>query len=936
MAGIIKAKRLGQIARELNIGVHTIIEHLQNAGHEVDERPNTKLTEEMVTILLKDFQKDQAMKERADQITIGGVRREDIELAEESVIGVKKITETEEVFIKGMTAPVEDVAPVEVEEDPKTVETEEIQQPEPEPEPEVEVEPEETPVAEKPKLSSPKVLGKIEIPGKKEKKEKEKKEKKETEETKGKEGKEEEPITEKTEEITVKEEVPVKEEEKEEEPIVQKRAVEKLSGPKIIGKIDLPTKEEKSKEEKKKKPVASSSENIPTERRKKKRRRKRISSEEENKSQPQNRRTRRDKKEKDPEIEISEKEIAEKLKETMSKISAASKGKGVRGKRKKAKKEEKEIEQLANADETHDKLQVTEFISVAELASLLDITATDVIATCMNLGIIVSINQRLDAEVIELVVDEFGYEVDFITVDESDDTEEEEDNPEDLEERHPIVTIMGHVDHGKTSLLDYIRNANVVAGEKGGITQHIGAYEVILKDEKHITFLDTPGHEAFTAMRARGAKITDIAVIVVAADDNVMPQTKEAISHAQAAGVPIVFAINKMDKNTANAEKIKEELANMNLLVEDWGGKYQSQELSAKTGLNVKELLEKILLEAELLELKANPNKGAIGSIIEASLDKGRGYVTTVLVQEGALKIGDILQAGSNMGKIKAMFNERGAKIIIAGPSSPVQILGLDGAPQAGEKFKVFESEHDAKQLASKRLQIEREQGLRAQKHITLDEIGRRLALGNFKELNVIIKGDFDGSVEALSDSLLKLSTEEIHVNIVHKAVGQITESDVLLASASDAIIIGFQVRPSVNTRKLAEKENIEIRLYSVIYDAIEEVKSAMEGLLAPTIEEKITGNAEIREVYKISRVGTVAGCYVVDGKITRSNRIRVVREGIVVYTGELASLKRFKEDVKEVKNNLECGLNVKDFNDIKVGDVIEAFKEVEIKRSLV
>jgi len=581
-------------------------------------------------------------------------------------------------------------------------------------------------------------------------------------------------------------------------------------------------------------------------------------------------------------------------------------------------------------------IQVTEFISVSELANLLDVSFADVISKCMSLGIMVSINQRLDAEVIELVSSEFGFDVEFINLEQTTEDEEEEvDDPEDMIPRAPIVTIMGHVDHGKTSLLDYIRSANVVAGEAGGITQHIGAYQVTTANGKKITFLDTPGHEAFTAMRARGAKVADVAVIVVAADDAIMPQTKEAISHAQAANLPMIFAINKIDKEGANPEKIKEQLAQLNILVEDWGGKFQSQEISAKKGLNIDLLLEKIGLEAELLELKANPDKDAVGSVIEASLDKGRGYQSTILVQSGTLEQGDMLVCGQYYGKIKAMFNERGQRVEIAGPSTPVQILGLNGAPQAGEKFKVYEDENEAKEVATHRSQIMREQGIRTRKHITLDEIGRRLALGNFKELGIIIKGDFDGSVEALSDSLQKLSIQEVAINIVHKGVGQITESDVLLATASDAIIIGFQVRPSMQAAKLAEQENIEIRTYSIIYDAIEEIKSAMEGMLEPKIEKKTVCNIEVREVFKIGGVGTIAGCYVLDGKMTRNTKLNLVRDGIVIYTGELSSLKRFKDDVKEVNAGYECGLMVKNYNDIRVGDIIEGFDEVEVKRTL-
>jgi len=636
--------------------------------------------------------------------------------------------------------------------------------------------------------------------------------------------------------------------------------------------------------------------------------------------------------------EIDAKEIQEKIRETQAKLAGGgSRNRNLKAKYRRNKREEMAEKRAAEENSAGGKtIQVTEFISVSELANLLDVSFADIISKCMNLGIMVSINQRLDAEVIELVASEFDTDVEFINLD--DGAEEEEEEVEDeanLVPRAPVVTIMGHVDHGKTSLLDYIRSATVVAGEAGGITQHIGAYRVTTEAGKNLTFLDTPGHEAFTAMRARGAKAADVAVIVIAADDAIMPQTKEAISHAQAAGLPMVFAINKIDKEGANPEKIKEQLSAMNILVEDWGGSFQSQEISAKKGLNINLLLDKILLEAELLELKSNPDREAIGLTIEASLDKGRGYVTTVLVQGGKLRAGDMIVAGQYYGKVKAMTNERGQKVKEAGPSTPVQVLGLNGAPQAGEKFKVYQGESDAKSVANHRAQIMREQGLRTRKHITLDEIGRRLALGNFKELNVIIKADFDGSAEALSDSLQKLSTEEIVVNVVLKGVGQITESDVMLASASDAIILGFQVRPSIQASRLADQENIEIRHYSIIYDAIAEIKSAMEGMLEPKFEKKIVGNIEIREVFKISGVGSIAGCYVLDGKFQRSTRINIIREGIVVHTGELASLKRFKDDVKEVSAGYECGLSIKNYNDIRVGDVIEGYEEVEIKRKL-
>ena len=580
-------------------------------------------------------------------------------------------------------------------------------------------------------------------------------------------------------------------------------------------------------------------------------------------------------------------------------------------------------------------LKVTEFVSANDLASLMDVSVNEVISTCMSLGMFVSINQRLDAETITVIADEFNYDVEFVDAKEEIVIDEAADQEEDLSNRAPIVTIMGHVDHGKTSLLDYIRSAKVTEGEAGGITQHIGAYDVTTDSGKRIAFLDTPGHEAFTAMRARGAQVTDVVIIVVAADDSVMPQTKEALNHAQVAGVPIVIAINKIDKPNANPDKIKEDLANNNILVEEWGGKYQSQEISAKTGQGIDELLEKVLLEAELLELKANPDRQANGTVIEATLDKGRGYVTTLLVQNGSLKVGDIILAGSHYGKVKAMSDHRGHRIDSVPPATPVQMLGLDGAPQSGDRFNVMESDREARDIANKREQIQREQSLRTKKHITLDEIGRRLAIGSFRELNVIVKGDVDGSVEALSDSLLKLSTNEVQVNIIYKAVGQISESDVLLASASDAIIIGFQVRPSNGARNLAEKEEIEIRLYSIIYDAINEIKDAMEGMLAPTVEEVITGNIEVRQIFKISRIGTVAGCYVTDGVVKRNNQIRLIRDGIVAYTGEINQLKREKDDVNEVRAGFECGISIKNFNDIKVGDVIEGFEEQEVKRSL-
>ncbi|MBP7821376.1 MAG: translation initiation factor IF-2 [Saprospiraceae bacterium] len=638
--------------------------------------------------------------------------------------------------------------------------------------------------------------------------------------------------------------------------------------------------------------------------------------------------------------EISQKEIDEQMKATLARLNLGGKSKRAKNSREKRERNREKLE-LEEMQSSGNKLQVTEFVTVSELASLMNIPVSNVITACLSLGIIVSINQRLDAEIIELLGNEFDHEIEFITAeDQVSDFVEEPDAPEDLKPRAPIVTVMGHVDHGKTSLLDYIRSANVVSGEAGGITQHIGAYEVSVNGKK-ITFLDTPGHEAFTAMRARGAKITDVAVIIVAADDNVMPQTKEAISHAQAAGVPIIFAINKIDKEGAAPEKIKQELAAMNFLVEDWGGKYQSQDISAKKGINVDKLLEKILLEAEMLDLHANPDRRAVGTVIEASLDKGRGYVAKMLVQNGTLSVGDSLVAGEHSGKIKALFNERGKKIKSAGPSSPILVLGLGGAPQAGETFKVMENEQESRQLASKRAQINREQATRANKRISLDEIGRRLALGTFKELKLIVKGDVDGSIEALTDALIKLSVEKVQVTVIHKAVGQIIESDVLLASASDAIIVGFQVRPSPSAKKLAEKEGVQIRTYSIIYEALEEIKSAIEGMLEPTKEENIIGQVEIREVFKLSRVGSIAGCYVLEGKIARSSSVRLIRDGIVIYptkagaSARLGSLKRFKEDVKEVKSGMECGLTVENYNDIKVGDIVEVFEIIEVKQRL-
>jgi len=731
-----------------------------------------------------------------------------------------------------------------------------------------------------------------------------------------------------------------------------KTTVEKLAGPKVVDKIDLSKFAPKPKE--KRKPVASSSDKTAN----KKKKRKRIvkpatagqgqgqqrsgqnqggggqggSGKGKGNFRKDRRKPRKDIKKVDPTPE----EIQKQIKETLNKLTNTKKSKGSKHRRDKRQLvSQKQEDDIKKTEAEKKVLKLTEFVTANEIASMMDIPVTSIISSCMSLGLFVSINQRLDAEAINLVADEFGYTVEFVSLDVVEAIDVDDDEEHNTTPRIPIVTVMGHVDHGKTKLLDHIRKENVVAGEAGGITQHIGAYEVTLPNGKKISFLDTPGHEAFTAMRARGAKITDIAIIVIAADDGVMPQTVEAISHAQAADVPIVFAINKIDRPTADAEKIKGELANMDILVEDWGGKFQSQDISAKEGINIEELLDKVLLEAEMLELNANPERLAKGTVLESRLDRGRGYVTNILVQNGTLRIGDMVLAGSHYGKVKAMYNERNKPILEAGPSTPALLLGLDGAPQAGDLFNIMKEDKEAKNLANKRKQLQREQGLRTQKHITLDEIGRRIAIGDFKELNLIVKGDVDGSIEALSDSLLKLSTEEVQVNVIHKSVGQISESDVLLASASDAIIIGFQVRPSMKARKLAETEEIDIRLYSIIYQAIDEVKASIEGMLAPEIQEKITCNIEIRETFKITKVGTIAGCMVLDGVITRNTRVRIIRDGVVIYTGNLGSLKRFKDDAKEVKSGYECGLNIYNFNDIKVGDIIEGFEQVEVKRTL-
>ena len=939
--------RLMAAAKEFNIGKDTLIEFLAGKGfNKEDLKPTAKLTEAMYRSLQAEFSSDKAAKAKSDQIEIpkGGMGEHKKKKEEEEVLfkkEAKKVVVKEEPKVEEAPAPV----PVPVPEPVAVVEPQPVEVAPPPTESVKEEAPAEQETVKRttPEIEGPKVIAKIDLDKIDGSTRPKKSVKKKEEEPKEAPKPEVEKETPKEEVVAV---TPAPQETETPEVVIENIKAEVLEGPKILGKIELP--------------VNSDTRPKPVD--KEKRKRKRIPIDKkgnqpaiEDKSKGGG--FRRD--ERRPGIQvgpganrgrdnrgredkvIDEKQIQDKLRETQAKLTGGGgRGKSLKAKYRKLKREEMAENAAEGSDSTV--LQVTEFISASELASLMNVTPTEVVAKCFGLGLMVSINQRLDAEVIELVAGEFGYTVEFIDMEKQAAMEEEieADNDEDLRPRAPIVTIMGHVDHGKTSLLDYIRSANVVSGEAGGITQHIGAYEVTAANGKKITFLDTPGHEAFTAMRARGAKVTDIAVIVIAADDAVMPQTKEAISHAQAAGVPMIFAINKIDKDGANPQKIYEQLSQMNLLVEEWGGKYQSQEIAAKKGLNVDKLLEKILLEAELLELKANPDREATGSIIEASLDKGRGYVATILVQNGTLEQGDLIVSGQYYGRIKAMFNERNQRIEKAGPSTPVQILGLNGAPQAGEKFKMYEDEAVAKEVATRRAQILREQGIRTKKHITLDEIGRRLALGNFKELNLIIKGDVDGSVEALTDSLQKLSTEEIAVNVVHRAVGQISEADVTLASASDAILIGFNVRPSLQAARLADQEGVEIKNYSIIYNAIEEVKSAMEGMLEPKITEKEVATVEIREVYKFDKV-TVAGCYVLDGKIKRDAKVRLFRDGVLIYPrqegafAELGSLKRYKDDAKEVLSNMECGLTIKNFGDVNVGDTVVAFEQEEVKRTL-
>ena len=948
MSEEVKNIRLSKAAREFNVGTSTIVEFLAKKGQSIDPSPNTKLTPEQYALVVKEYQGEKEVKKNADQL--GNIAFKGKTITVETTEKPKVIEEEEEIVsIKSNILPKKETKKVE---EPKkeVAKTEE--------------KPKEESVKEAIKLN---VVGKIDLDGgKKAKDTKEVKTTKEDKTTKEQTGNGQPETVAKTEEVKQpKVEKQAKPEQPQQQPKEEKQPesnfiptqVKKLEGPKILDKIELPV-EHKGKG----KPVATSGED----KKDKKKKRKRIGNGPVNpnevagsdkpkdnkggKQQAQGGKPGKDdkrgkdrfKKGKQPifeeKPELTDEEIQKQIKETLARLSPLGKSKTSKHRREKRHNIQNELEEERMHEMEEQKvLKVTEFVTANELATLMNIPVTKVIATCMSLGMFVSINQRLDAEILQVVAEEFGFKVEFQSLDVQEAIAEadETDNPEDLVPRAPVVTVMGHVDHGKTKLLDFIRSTNVVAGEAGGITQHIGAYEVKTSTGKKITFLDTPGHEAFTAMRARGAKITDVAIIVIAADDNVMPQTVEAINHAHAANVPIVFAINKIDKPTADPQKIYRQLADMNILVEEWGGKVQSQEISAKQGIGVDELLEKVLLEAEMLDLKGNPNRLAKGTVIESALDKGRGYVAKVLVQDGTLRVGDMVLAGTTYGKVKAMFNERNQQLKEAGPSTPLLLLGLNGAPQAGDNFNVMTDEREVKTIANRRQQLQREMGIRTQKHITLDEIGRRIAIGDFKELNIIVKADVDGSVEALSDSLLKLSTEEVQVNIIHKSVGAISEADIMLASASNAIIVGFNVRPTMQARKIAEKEQIDIRLYSIIYTAIEEIKAAIEGMLAPEIQEVVTCNIEIREVFHISKVGNIAGCMVLDGKVNRQTKIRLIRDGIVVHTGALGSLKRFKDDVKEVAAGFECGLNIENFNDIKVGDIIEGYQEKEVSRKL-
>lgn len=967
------AVRLSKVIRELNVGVSTAVEFLQKKGFgTVEADSNAKITDEQYNALVNEFGKDEALRGKP----VKPVAREWQKKVKEEKPVEKKVEEVIHLSVSEDLKPkFKTVGKIDLDKPAKKVTETAKKEEEPTPAPVKE----ERPVQEKkeePKEQKPAA--------------EEQKVEKQEKPQEAKPAKPAEAVT----PVKKKETAPIIEEKKDEEGVFKLRTPEFVSKINVVGQIDLATlnqstrPKKKSKEERKKereekdrqrqeqrkqlkdsimKEIRKDGEgNAADGEGKKKKKRNRINKERvdiakegannnsrqgggNNKpagggfpgaaSADKNDRKRkdRDRNKKQPvKVEVSEEDVAKQVKETLARLTAKGKNKGAKFRKEKRENAFNRQMELEMQEELESKvLKLTEFVTANELANMMDVPVTKVIGTCMSIGIMVSINQRLDAETIDMVAEEFGFQTEYVSAEVAEAITEEEDREEDLKPRAPIVTVMGHVDHGKTSLLDYIRKANVIAGEAGGITQHIGAYHVTLDDGRNITFLDTPGHEAFTAMRARGAKATDIAIIIVAADDSVMPQTKEAINHAMAAGVPIVFAINKVDKPAANPDKIKEELAAMNFLVEEWGGKYQSQDISAKKGIGVEELLEKVLLEAEMLELKANPDRRATGSIIESSLDKGRGYVATVLVSNGTLRMGDIVLAGTHYGKIKAMFNERNQRIKEAGPAEPVLILGLNGAPAAGDTFHVIETEQEAREIANKREQLQREQGLRTQKMLTLDEVGRRLALGDFHELNIIVKGDVDGSVEALSDSLIKLSTEQIQVNVLHKGVGQISESDVVLASASGAIIVGFQVRPSASAAKLAEQNGVDIRKYSVIYDAIEEVKAAMVGMLAPVMKEEVTSTIEVREVFRITKVGTVAGAMVKEGKVKRSDKARLIRDGIVIFTGNINALKRFKDDVKEVGTNFECGISLVNYNDIQVGDIIESFQEVEVQQTL-
>lgn len=990
-------KRLTQVAKEFNLGTNTILEFLAKKGHDLGNNPNAKVTPEMYALLEKEYSSEKSVKEASEKLSRETIKRQTVTMDDKKVEEEEDMDEIpfptviiketlsskpkeEKPVIKASADAVAGpkiIGKIDLDTVNKTKEKEElvvenkIEEKQPEVENVIEVKEEVIEVQQETEVVSPpvepeipeeesspklgvKVMGKIDLdslnqkthPGKKPKVKQQEKTverpntpvaKPHSESSKpfveNKEDKSDKPI--------IKKVLKTDSESTSDAPEIYRPEIKKLTGPKVLGTIELPSEK---KIEKKKLPVASSSDD-PDKHGKKKKKRKRIGKDVDEKrplvvNDTDEKATinKKKKKKRDIKPELSEEDIQKQMKETLARLTDTTKSKAVKHRRQKREMiSQKELEQQEKLDQERNVLKVTEFVSASELASMMSINVNQVISTCMSLGMFVSINQRLDAETIVIVAEEFGYTVEFVAAEVLEALKEDDidENPNDYVERPPIVTVMGHVDHGKTSLLDYIRKTNVIAGEAGGITQHIGAYEVELANGKKITFLDTPGHEAFTAMRARGSKITDIAVIVVAADDSIMPQTREAINHAQAAGVPMIFAINKIDKPNANPEKIKEGLAAMNLLVEDWGGKFQSQDIAAKHGLNVEKLMDKIVLEAEMLELTGNPKRRAIGTVLEASLDKGKGYVAKILVQNGTLSIGDMVLAGTCYGKVKAMFNERNQQVKKAGPSTPVLLLGLNSAPQAGDSFTVMLDEREAKSIAAKREQLQREQGVRTQKHITLDEIGRRLAIGDFKELNIIVKGDVDGSVEALSDSLIKLSTEEIQVNIIHKSVGQVSESDVMLASASDAIIIAFQVRPSQGARKIAEQEQIDIRIYSVIYKAIDEVKAAMEGMLSPDVVETTVCSIEIREVFHISKVGSVAGCYMLDGKVTRNTPVRLIRDGIVIYSGKLGSLKRFKDDVKEVVKGFECGLNIDGFNDIRIGDIIEGYELTEVKRTL-